>query len=192
MLGSSATRLKDCGRDIQRIPDLSSEEKVLRQPIRWIANTLKCRILENGLFQYNDMYKTTYKFPQIDKIALQILGESASKTLCFNAPMGAGKTTLIKAILKELGAADTGHSPTFGIVNEYHDQNGGLLAYHFDFYRLDDEMEALDMGLDDYLSQDVWIFIEWPEKIPSLLPEDATEIRIEIIDKETRHLTISG
>ena len=83
--------------------------------------------------------------------------------------MGAGKTTLIKAILKEMGAIDSGSSPTFGIVNEYHNKDGELLAYHFDFYRLNDETEAYDMGLEDYLSQDCYIFIEWPEKIPSLI-----------------------
>ncbi|MDT7830624.1 tRNA (adenosine(37)-N6)-threonylcarbamoyltransferase complex ATPase subunit type 1 TsaE [Pricia sp. S334] len=136
------------------------------------------------------MIKKTYKLTQIEKVAQQIVGQATSKTLCFYASMGAGKTTLIKAILQELGATDTGHSPTFGIVNEYHDQNGELLAYHFDFYRLEDEMEALDMGLDDYLNKDVWIFIEWPEKISSFLPDDATEIRIEIIGQETRHLDI--
>lgn len=102
--------------------------------------------------------------------------------------MGGGKTTLIKAILKELGAADTGNSPTFGIVNEYHDQKGGLLAYHFDFYRLNHETEALDLGLEDYLNRDAWVFIEWPEKLVDLLPEDAMAVHIEIIDLDTRAL----
>lgn len=129
-----------------------------------------------------------YTESELEKVAQQLIEESTSKTLAFHAPMGAGKTTLIKAILKELGAADTGNSPTFGIVNEYHDQNGELIAYHFDFYRLNDEIEALDLGLEDYLNQDVWIFIEWPEKIASFLPEDATNIYIEIIDLDTRLL----
>ncbi|HZJ19717.1 MAG TPA: tRNA (adenosine(37)-N6)-threonylcarbamoyltransferase complex ATPase subunit type 1 TsaE, partial [Pricia sp.] len=63
-------------------------------------------------------------------------------------------------------------------------------AYHFDFYRLNDKTEALDLGLEDYLNQDVWIFIEWPEKIASFLPEDATEVNIEVIDSETRSLNL--
>jgi len=128
----------------------------------------------------------SYTESQIQEVAQQLIIKVASKTLAFHASMGAGKTTLIKALLIELGAADTGHSPTFGIVNEYHDRNGVLLAYHFDFYRLNDETEALDLGLEDYLNQEVWIFIEWPEKIASLIPENATDVYIEIIDPETR------
>lgn len=130
----------------------------------------------------------SYKEPQLQEIAEQVIEMATSKTFCFHAPMGAGKTTLVKAMLKKLGAGDPGHSPTFGIVNEYHDQNDELLAYHFDFYRLNDEMEALDLGLEDYLSRDVWIFIEWPEKIASLLPGDTTNIYIKVKDAETREL----
>lgn len=86
--------------------------------------------------------------------------------------------------------SDPGSSPTFGIVNEYQKKNGALLGYHFDFYRLNDEMEALDLGLDDYLNNDCYIFIEWPEKIPSLLPADAQEVIIEIVDHTTRKLQL--
>ncbi len=128
----------------------------------------------------------SYTELQLQEAAQQLIKKAKSKMLSLHAPMGAGKTTLIKAMLTELGAADTGHSPTFGIVNEYHDRNGVLLAYHFDFYRLNDETEALDLGLEDYLNQKVWIFIEWPEKIASLIPENATDVYIKIIDSETR------
>jgi len=130
----------------------------------------------------------TYKENQIYQVARQLINKSPSKTLCFYAPMGAGKTTLIKAVIKELGATDTGNSPTFGIVNEYHNPEGKLLAYHFDFYRLEEETEALDLGLEDYLNQNVWTFIEWPEKVPSFLPQDATNLKIEIIDPKTRSI----
>ena len=125
---------------------------------------------------------------QIGKVAKSILAKSQYRTLLFYAAMGAGKTTLIKAMMMELGASDAGNSPTFGIVNEYHDGQGQLLAYHFDFYRLEDEAEALDLGLEDYLSRDVWTFIEWPEKVPSFLPEDSTTVQIDIIDEETRQV----
>ncbi|WP_373517158.1 tRNA (adenosine(37)-N6)-threonylcarbamoyltransferase complex ATPase subunit type 1 TsaE [Pricia sp.] len=136
------------------------------------------------------MQKITFTQPLIQEVARQLIEKATSKTYSFHAPMGAGKTTIIKAMLKELGASDTGNSPTFGIVNEYHDNHGELLAYHFDFYRLNDEMEALDLGLEDYLNQDVWIFIEWPEKIASLLPEYAVDIYIKIIDSKTRLLEV--
>ena len=129
-----------------------------------------------------------YTESQIQEVARQLIDKVAAKTLAFYAPMGADKTTLIKAILKELGAADTGSSPTFGIVNEYHDRKGLLLAYHFDFYRLNHETEALDLGLEDYLNQDAWVFIEWPEKIGDFLPEEAFNVHIEVVDMETRVL----
>ena len=105
--------------------------------------------------------------------------------------MGAGKTTLIKALVKQLGGTDSGSSPTFGIVNEYHDKQGKQLAYHFDFYRLNDEMEALDLGLEDYLSQPGFVFIEWPEKIPTLISSDYQKLKIEILDFHTRKLHLA-
>ena len=130
----------------------------------------------------------TYKETDIAKVAQHIIKETTSKTLCFYGSMGAGKTTLIKALVKELGGTDTVSSPTFGIVNEYHHIDGSVLGYHFDFYRLNDETEALDLGFEDYLNQNTWIFIEWPEKIPSFLPDDALDLRIEILDETTRKI----
>ncbi|MDX1326563.1 MAG: tRNA (adenosine(37)-N6)-threonylcarbamoyltransferase complex ATPase subunit type 1 TsaE [Arenibacter sp.] len=133
----------------------------------------------------------TYTLAQLESIVQYIIKETNSKTLCFHGEMGTGKTTLIKALVKELGGGDTSSSPTFGIVNEYHKKDGEVLGYHFDFYRLEDESEALDLGLEDYLYTDSWIFMEWPEKIPSLIPEYATHIHINLIDEKTRSLKIS-
>lgn len=132
----------------------------------------------------------SYREDQISAVASKILNASKHKTICFYAPMGAGKTTLIKAMVKHLGAIDAGNSPTFGIVNEYHNREGELLAYHFDFYRLNDETEALDLGFEDYLNRDVWTFIEWPEKITSFLPEESINVQIEPIDTTTRRITL--
>uniref|UniRef100_UPI0035670484 tRNA (adenosine(37)-N6)-threonylcarbamoyltransferase complex ATPase subunit type 1 TsaE n=1 Tax=Zeaxanthinibacter enoshimensis TaxID=392009 RepID=UPI0035670484 len=112
--------------------------------------------------------------------------------ICFYGAMGAGKTTLIKELVKQLGGTEPGNSPTFGIVNEYYKADGSLLGYHFDFYRLNDEMEALDLGLEDYLSQDAWIFIEWPEKIASLLPRLRTEITLQVVDPEHRTMDLKN
>ncbi len=135
------------------------------------------------------MESITYTQSQLQDVAQKIISLARSKCLAFYAPMGAGKTTLIKALVAELGGLDEVSSPTFGLVNEYHNAKGELLAYHFDFYRLQDEMEALDMGLDDYLASDTWIFMEWPEKIPSLVPEDSVAVRIEILSPTERQIS---
>jgi len=131
-----------------------------------------------------------YSQTEIDIAVKQLLEKSTSKILCFYGQMGAGKTTLIKALVQELDGQGSANSPTFGIVNEYHHNDGSLLGYHFDFYRLNDETEALDFGLEDYLAQDCWIFMEWPEKIESFLPEKRTEIFVEIMNAQTRRIDI--
>ena len=131
----------------------------------------------------------TYTEDQITKVAEQLIHEVSSKTLCFHGEMGAGKTTLIKALVKHLGAVDEANSPTFGIVNEYHKADETLLAYHFDFYRLNDEREAYNLGIEDYFNTDAWLFMEWPEKIGTILPLDAVHIQIEVVDFNTRKLS---
>lgn len=133
----------------------------------------------------------SYTISQISGVAKQIIANTPNKILCFYGDMGAGKTTLIKAIVKELGGGNSSNSPTFGIVNEYEKENGDFLGYHFDFYRLEDETEAWDLGLEEYLSSDGWVFMEWPEKIVGSLPENRTDIRIEILDENTRELSMS-
>lgn len=131
-----------------------------------------------------------YSLDNIEKVVDQTLIESNTRLFFFYGELGAGKTTLIKALLKKLGAADKGSSPTFGLVNEYLDANGNLLAYHLDCYRIGDPEEALDFGIDEYLDADCWVFVEWPERIQSLLPEERTEIHIEHLDGDRRRLTI--
>jgi tRNA threonylcarbamoyladenosine biosynthesis protein TsaE len=137
------------------------------------------------------MESITYTQSQLQDVAQKIISLALSKCIAFYAPMGAGKTTLIKALVAVLGGLDEVSSPTFGLVNEYHNKKGELLAYHFDFYRLQDEMEALDMGLEDYLATDTWIFMEWSEKIPSLVPEGSVAVRIEILSPTERQISFS-
>lgn len=135
--------------------------------------------------------KTIFQLNEIREVAKQIVGTVPGKTLCFYGEMGVGKTTLIKALVKELGAVDEANSPTFGLVNEYHGSTDKPIAYHFDFYRLNDETEALDMGLEDYLNADAWILIEWPEKIGSLIPEDAVGVFLHFVDENTRSVELN-
>ncbi len=128
----------------------------------------------------------TYELSEIDSIAMQLLAQVKSKTLLFYGDMGAGKTTLIKAFVKALGAPDLASSPTFSLVNEYQTDQGKI--FHFDFYRIEDEMEALDMGIEDYLNLDTWKFIEWPQKIEKLLDEDVQKLEVLIKNEGTRML----
>lgn len=137
------------------------------------------------------MLKRTFQLDEIHDVAKQLLKKSPNKVLCLYGDMGVGKTTLVKAMVKELGAADVANSPTFGLVNEYSDKNDNPLAYHFDFYRLNNEMEALDMGFEDYLNSNAWLFIEWPDKISSLLPNDAVGVFLHFIEENTRSVELN-
>lgn len=106
------------------------------------------------------------------------------RVFVFQAPMGAGKTTFIKAICAYLQVEDSTSSPTFSIVNEYHSENGPI--YHFDFYRLKSEQEAFDLGYEEYFYSGDYCFIEWPEKIPNLIPENAAVVKIEVTEDQSR------
>ena len=132
----------------------------------------------------------TYQLKQLPSIASKIINVAKDKkNVLFYAEMGAGKTTLIKEIIKQLGVADNVSSPTFSLVNEYISDKNELI-YHFDFYRIEDETEALDIGIEDYFYKDAWCFMEWPQNIESFLPENAIAVNIEIIDEETRRVKI--
>lgn len=97
----------------------------------------------------------------------------------FYGKMGAGKTTFIKAVCEELGVTDPITSPTFAIVNEYRSDESGALIYHFDFYRIKKLEEVYDMGYEDYFYSGAICFIEWPELVEELLPEDTVKVTIE-------------
>ncbi|MGG7036840.1 MAG: tRNA (adenosine(37)-N6)-threonylcarbamoyltransferase complex ATPase subunit type 1 TsaE [Flavobacterium sp.] len=130
-----------------------------------------------------------FSLDEIQKTAQKIISENPKKIILFHGNMGAGKTTLIKALAKELGVTDMTSSPTFSLVNEY-SANDNQRVYHFDFYRLKSENEALDMGVDEYLYSGDWCFIEWPEKIPNLIPEGHTTVKISLTPEGKRHLLL--
>lgn len=111
------------------------------------------------------------------------------RVLLFYGSMGAGKTTFISEICRQLGAVDAPSSPTFAIVNEYHSAAGPL--YHFDFYRIKSEQEAFDLGYEDYFYSGSYCLVEWPEKITNLLPDDAVHIHITAATDGTRRITIN-
>ena len=112
-----------------------------------------------------------------------------SNVYAFYGKMGAGKTTFIKAVCEELGVSDVITSPTFAIVNEYRSDTSGELIYHFDFYRIKKLEEVYDMGYEDYFYSGALCFIEWPELIEELLPEDA--VRVTIAEEHDGSRTIS-
>ncbi|MDA7549632.1 tRNA (adenosine(37)-N6)-threonylcarbamoyltransferase complex ATPase subunit type 1 TsaE [Flavobacteriaceae bacterium] len=129
-----------------------------------------------------------FNLQDLTYIAKEILRNVPNKTLLFYGTMGVGKTTLIKELSKQLGVTDVINSPTFSLVNEYEIMNDKI--YHFDFYRIKSEEEALDIGIEDYFFSGHWNLIEWPENISNLLPPNSTKIEMNKNQNGTRTLNI--
>lgn len=122
---------------------------------------------------------------------LQLIRDcGTSRVVALDAPMGTGKTTLIKQLVEEMGSTDIANSPTFAIVNVYEVDQSDI--YHFDCYRLKDIREAMDFGAEDYLYSGNWCFVEWPDIISPLLPEDTVWWHIRVKEDGDREIEVEG
>ncbi|MCD8432289.1 tRNA (adenosine(37)-N6)-threonylcarbamoyltransferase complex ATPase subunit type 1 TsaE [Tenacibaculum finnmarkense genomovar ulcerans] len=130
-----------------------------------------------------------YSLNELAQIAEEIIKNTPHKVLLFHGDMGVGKTTLIKEICEKLGVDDVAHSPTFSLVNQYQTKNNDTV-YHFDFYRIEQEEEAYDMGIEEYLYSNDWCLIEWPENVKNLLPLDAVAINITLLENGQRNIQL--
>lgn len=131
----------------------------------------------------------SYSLNEIPGIAKEIIASVQHRTLIFYGAMGTGKTTLIKEIVKQLGVDEVVNSPTFSLVNEYLSRKGENI-YHFDFYRIEKEDEAYDIGIEEYFYSNHWCFIEWPEKVENLLPLETVSIYLTLNNDDSRNIQI--
>jgi tRNA threonylcarbamoyladenosine biosynthesis protein TsaE len=123
--------------------------------------------------------EVVFSINELESVAQKIIDQNPNKVILFNGEMGVGKTTLIKKLCSILGVEGATSSPTFSLVNEYQTTTNQIV-YHFDCYRLKSEIEALDMGIDEYLYSGNWCFIEWSEKIETLIPEVHSTVTIKL------------
>lgn len=136
-------------------------------------------------------YNTTYTLATIAEVAQACLAYSQHHSLLFYGEMGVGKTTLIKEIVKLLGSHEEASSPTYSIVNEY--ATDKCTIYHFDFYRIHHEEEVYDIGFEDYFQHpEDWQLMEWPSKIPHLLPHQYTQIELDLDATGKRILNLTN
>ncbi len=134
--------------------------------------------------------KIDYQLADVKEVAKQLLKSLKTKIILFYGNMGVGKTTLIKALVNEIGSKDEISSPTFSIVNEYELEDDKI--FHFDLYRIKSIEEVYNFGIEDYLDSNHWILIEWPALIENLLDSNFDVIHLEIDKKNTRKLTLNN
>ena len=139
---------------------------------------------------------TTIHVPSLDKLpeaAEKFVETMGDETVyAFYGDMGAGKTTFINALCRRLGVEDdVTNSPSFAIINEYRSDNTAELIYHFDLYRLEGIDEALEIGVEDYFDSGALCFLEWPERIADILPDDTVRVDIRVNDDNTRDIIIN-
>lgn len=138
--------------------------------------------------QHQWIAQSLASLPDIAHALLEFAGEH--RVWLFNAPMGTGKTTLIKALGSALGVTENMSSPTFGLVNEYRDKNN-TPVFHFDCYRLEDEEEAFDIGIEEYFESGNYCWVEWPSKIEGLWPDCFLYVELALTENNARSITAS-
>lgn len=137
------------------------------------------------------METISYELSELKALACSLIKAAKNQKIwVFQGAMGTGKTTLIKAIAEEYGIVDQVSSPSFGIVNQY-ENNEKQIFYHFDFYRIEDPTEALDIGIEDYFYNENYCWLEWAEKIENFIPEDFFLIKITSISEYKRQVSFS-
>ena len=134
------------------------------------------------------MQFTAISVSDLSAIAQKLLNFAGDdRIFLFHGEMGAGKTTFIKALCAQLGVDSPVSSPTFAIINEYAGEKHRI--YHFDFYRLKTQTEALDMGCEEYFYSGDYCFIEWPDKIPDMLPSHYISVNINVLNDNMRKIS---
>jgi len=133
------------------------------------------------IFRLDEIEKTAKNF-------LEII--SANKIIALHGEMGAGKTTFVHALCNQLGVTDSVGSPTFSIINQYQ-SNSSEIIYHIDLYRLKDDEEAIQTGVEDCLYSGNYCFVEWPDRAPAIFPDDTLHVSILAVNNDTRKLTIN-
>ena len=131
-----------------------------------------------------------YTLNDVEAVAKTLLETVDSKIILFEGEMGVGKTTLIKALIKLLGSNDVVSSPTFSIVNEYLAKNQSI--YHFDLYRIENEDELYDFGIDTYIYNNNFVFVEWPELLKPLIQDNYSVVKIVLSENTSRTISIEN
>ncbi len=134
--------------------------------------------------------KIEFDISNIDTVAEAILRNVHSKIVLFSGSMGSGKTTLIGALIKSLGSPDLVSSPTFALMNEYEGRDSKI--YHYDFYRIKNLEEALDIGFDEFIEEDAWNLVEWPGLIVGILPHEYVTIEISKVTDTKRKILVKN
>ena len=132
----------------------------------------------------------TYTLDQLEEASNFVLKNAKSKIILFEGEMGSGKTTLIKKLVKQLGSQDTVSSPTFSLVNEY--ETNDNIIYHFDLYRVNEEEELYNFGIETYIYSDKYVFVEWPNLLEPMLQEEYTVLSFTTTNNSSRQIKLTN